>query len=400
AVQPLQTGSRISRHAFAREVKEAEAKLSGRLTLLGRSPVPICRFLRVACHTGSLQPERRYIHLCGRDALLGGLFKPSRGFAQFAGTAGAAGIEAPEAKLRFSITSIGCDAIPFCRLDQVWHRRFTGLVELREAQRRRDEILAGRVAQQGLGGEHVAGLFFVVQREQRQIVLRSGVALFSGLVKPLGGLCNVTSNPLTGTVHQPERDLRRSIPPLGRLLVPAGGSFQAFLESVTIGVEDPETELGTGVPLLGSEDVPATGLFVVLFTADPARINEAGVRLRVGDSLLGGRSTPAQCLSGILVHFESVGKQELAIALSGFLVALGGGFVPLRKAGRSLHAKAVEMEQAELMLSLGVIPFCRALIIGCGVGEVRDDAMSARIEQPQLVEGLGISGRGRRRPLP
>src|SRR3984893_2649139 len=186
---------------------------------------------------------------------------------------------------------------------------------------------------------------------------------------------------------------------LGGLFVPDRGSREVDLDAVTIGIKDAEAELGGSAALLRGELIPTPGFLIVLSAADAARVDQPGIGLRVDDSLLGRCPAPAQRLDGVLRHIEAVREQKVPIAFGGRAVALGSSLVPPRETRPPIDAITVQMQKAQLMLSLGVTLRCRPLIAGGSIGEIGQDSVTTGIEQSQAVGRFGISERCRRSPF-
>jgi hypothetical protein len=345
-----------------------------------------------------LQEKRGDIDLGGGNPLLGGLSKPFGCLPELLGDAVAARIEPPEAELRRSIAGFGSGAVTFCGLDQVRHRGFSSLIHLREAQGRRHEILPRGLAQQRLGGALIARPSVAFQGEQRQIVLGARIALLGGFAEPFCRFADVAIDALTGKVHQPERHLRRGIALLGSFLVPAGGGRKIRLHLMAVGVEDAEAELGSGAALSSGKRVPVASLPIIGLTPDPPRVNQPGIGLCIGDPLLGSRPAPTQSLGRVVRDVEPVREEQRSIVLGSLGVVLGGGTIPSRKA-RRMRAMAVEMQQAELMLSHRMTLFRRTPVPAGGIGEVGQNPVPAGVQQSQPVRGLRISAGSGCRPF-
>ena len=176
----------------------------------------------------------------------------------------------------------------------------------------------------------------------------------------------------------------------GRPPIPARGNREIILHAETVGIEDAKTELRGGAALFDGELVPMQGRIEIAFTADPAGVDQPGIGLRVSDPLLSGSTAPAQRLARILRHLDAVREEQLPIALSGFLIALGGCPVPARETLCTLRAIAVEMQHTKLMLRRGVTLLRGALVMSCCIGEAGEDAVPAGVEESQTIRGFRI----------
>ena len=123
---------------------------------------------------------------------------------------------------------------------------------------------------------------------EAELVLRSGVALFSGQAEPLCSFGMVLGNALADGVHDAELVLRVDVLLFSGRAPPLDRFGNVLADALAVGVHEAELVLRFGVALFSGQAVPLCSFGMVLGDALAAVVRETETELRVGAALFSG----------------------------------------------------------------------------------------------------------------